>query len=192
MYAYPPAARAVPVWSEIKFFQNLPRMARVATIRRLASKIFKTGLNKVWLDPNEKEKVSVAQTREQVKALIDENLIIQKPDSHNSRAKARAREIAKKKGRHMGLGSRNGTKNARMPERTIHMKKIRTMRAVLKEMKLKGTLVGDEYRKYRQQAKGNLFKNRNVMVDVILKKKAEQERIRELESQAAALKMTKN
>lgn len=164
-------------------------MARVATIRRLASKIFSTGLNKVWLDPNEKEKISAAQTREQVKGLIEENLIIQKPDRHNSRAKARARVVAKKKGRHMGLGKRKGTKNARMSDRSIWIKKIRSMRGVLKEMKLKGELVGEEYRHYKQQAKGNLFKNRNVMVDTILKKKAEAERLRELERQAAALKM---
>ncbi len=78
-------------------------MARVATIRRLASKIFNTGLNKVWLDPNEKEKIGAAQTRSQVKTLIDENLIIMKPDAHNSRAKARAHVVAKKKGRHMGV-----------------------------------------------------------------------------------------
>lgn len=164
-------------------------MARVATIRRLASKIFNTGLNKVWLDPNEKEKIGAAQTRSQVKALIDENLIIMKPDAHNSRAKARARVVAKKKGRHMGLGKRKGTKDARLSGRTIWIKNIRSMRAVLKEMKLKGELVGEEYRHYKQQAKGNLFKNKNVMVDIILKKKAEAERLKELEKQAMALKM---
>lgn len=164
-------------------------MARVATIRRLASKIFNTGLNKVWLDPNEKEKIGAAQTRSQVKALIDENLIIMKPDAHNSRAKARERVVAKKKGRHMGLGKRKGTKDARLSGRTIWIKNIRSMRAVLKEMKLKGELVGEEYRHYKQQAKGNLFKNKNVMVDIILKKKAEAERLKELEKQAMALKM---
>lgn len=166
-------------------------MSRVPTIRRLAAKIFNTGLNKVWLDPNEKEKVSAAQTRAQVKALIEENLVIQKPDKHNSRAHARARADAKKKGRHMGLGKRKGTKNARLSERTIWIKNIRSMRSVLKEMKLKGELVGDEYRHYKQQAKGALFKNKNVMVDVILKKKAEAERLRDLEKQAAALDMKK-
>ncbi|KAI4291567.1 large subunit ribosomal protein L19e [Pancytospora philotis] len=166
-------------------------MARVPTIRRLASKIFGTGLNKVWLDPNEKEKISAAQTRSQVKALIEENLIIQKPDAHNSRAKARARVIAKKKGRHMGLGKRKGTKNARCSERSIWIKKIRSMRALLKEMKNNGELVGEEYRLVKQQAKGNLFKNKNVMVDVILKRKAEAERLKELEQQAKALKINK-
>lgn len=167
-------------------------MARVATIRRLASKIFSTGLNKVWMDPNEKEKIGAAQTRSQVKALIDENLIIMKPDRHNSRGKARARAAAKNKGRHMGPGKRKGTKNARLSERTIWIKKIRAMRTVLKEMKLKGELVGEEYRHYKQQAKGNLFKNRNVMVDVILKKKAEAERLKELSAQAAVLKMRRD
>lgn len=167
-------------------------MARVPTIRRLASKIFNTGLNKVWLDPNEKEKISAAQTRAQVKALIEENLIIQKPDIHNSRAKARARVIAKKKGRHMGLGKRKGTKNARFAQRDIWIKNIRSMRATLKSMKNAGELVGEEYRHYKQQAKGNLFKNKNVMVDVILRKKAEAERLKELEQQAAALKINQS
>ncbi|KAI5149630.1 large subunit ribosomal protein L19e [Enteropsectra breve] len=166
-------------------------MSGVKTIRRLAKNIFNCGLNKVWMDPNEKEKIAAAQTREQVRSLIEENIIIQKPDNVNSRAHARALVEARNKGRHMGLGKRKGTKNARLPKRTIWMKSIRSMRATLKEMKTKGELVGEEYRKYKMQAKGNLFKNKNVMVDTILRKKAEAERLRDLEKQAMALKMNK-
>lgn len=166
-------------------------MSRVESLRRLSSKLLKCGMHKVWLDPNEKEKLDAAKSREQIRTLIAENLIIKKPDNINSRGRARARREAKMKGRHMGLGKRVGTKNARCSERTIWIKKIRAMRAVLKEMKRKGELVGEEYRKYKMQAKGNLFKNQNVMVDHILKKKAEVERIRELREQAIALGVRK-
>lgn len=167
-------------------------MARVETIRRLAKKVLKCGLHKVWLDPNEKEKISAAQSREQVKSLIEENLIIKRPDNFNSRGRARARQAAKAKGRHMGLGKRFGTKNARCSSRTLWIKKIRAMRTVLKEMKERGELAGAEYRQYKMQAKGNLFKNKNVMVDAILKKKAEVERLKELKEQAMALGVGNN
>jgi len=167
-------------------------MSGVKTIRRLAKNILNCGLNKVWLDPNEREKIGAAQTREQIRGLIAENLIIKKPDNTNSRGRARARAEAKNKGRHMGLGKRKGTRDARLPKRTIWMKTIRSMRSVLKEMRVKGELNVEEYHKYKRQAKGNMFKNKNIMVDNILKKKAEAERIRELEAQAKALEMNKS
>lgn len=157
----------------------------------MASRILKCGVNKLWFDPNEHEKILSAVSIQQVKDLIAEDLILKKDDKVNSRAHARKRAEAKNKGRHMGLGSRKGTKNARLPQKDIWIKTIRSMRATLKEMKNKGELTSEEYHMYRQQAKGNMFKlNKNTMVDHIAKKKQEALRLAELEKQAAALKVT--
>ncbi len=166
-------------------------MARVDFIRRVSSRILKTGLNKVWIDPQENEKVALAKTREDVRKLIDDKVIIKKLDKFNSKAKARKRVADKKKGRHMGLGKRKGTRNARMPDRLIWIKKIRNMRKTLKEMKKDGKLNVEEYRLFKQQAKGNLFKNKNIMVGVILQKQNEKRREEELENQAKILNINK-
>lgn len=166
-------------------------MRKVASIQRMARKVLRCGRNKLWIDPNEKERVSAVQSYEEVRALITDNVIIRRRDKHNSRAHARKLAEGKKKGRRMGPGRKKGTKEARLSSRTIWMKKIRSMRAALKDLKERGELAGEQYRQYYVQAKGNLFKNKNVMVDTIMKKRAEAERLKDLGLQAKALKMNK-
>lgn len=167
-------------------------MKDIKSVQRIACKLLNCGKNKLWMDPSEKEKIIAATNAENIKQLIADKVILQRPDKHNSRARARKLAEGREKGRHMGLGSRRGTKNARCPTRDVWIKNIRTMRKALKDMKLSGELNIEEYRMYRQQAKGLLFKNKNVMVDAIAKRKAEIERMKELEQQAAALNMSKN
>ena len=167
-------------------------MRKLASIKRIARNVLNCGKHKLWFDPNEYENIMEADTVQKVRELIEEEAIVKKDDKYNSRAGARARAIAKKKGRHMGLGSRKGTKNARLPKKTIWIKTLRSMRATLKEMKVKGELNSEEYHMYRQQAKGNMFKlNKNTMISHINKKKQEELRMAEIERQAAALKMSK-
>lgn len=167
-------------------------MRKVASIQRMARRLLKCGRNKLWIDPNEKERVSAAQNYEHVKQLVEDNIIIRRKDKVNSRAHARKLAEGRAKGRRMGLGKRKGTKKARLSPKEIWMKNIRSMRATLKELKKKGELAGEEYRMYYVQAKGNLFKNKNVMLDAIMKKKAEMARLKELGLQAEALKMGKS
>jgi large subunit ribosomal protein L19e len=167
-------------------------MRKVASVQRMARRLLSCGRNKLWIDPNEKERVAAVQNYEQVKQLVEDNIILKRQDKFNSRAHARKLVEGRAKGRRMGLGKRKGTKEARLSSKTIWMKNIRSMRTALKDLKKKGELAGEEYRMYYVQAKGNLFKNKNVMVDAIMKKKAEVARLRELGLQAEALKMSKS
>lgn len=132
-----------------------------------------------------------ATSRMQVRGLIKDGVILKKPDVVHSRWRANKLAEAKKKGRHMGIGKRKGTKNARMPEKDIWIKKIRSLRASLKEMKQSSYITLEEYNKYYMQAKGNAFKSGKVMVDYIEKKRAEKIKIQELAAQAASLKVKK-
>lgn len=166
-------------------------MRKVASIQRMARRLLQCGRNKLWIDPNEKDRVAAAQSYEEVKTLVSDNVIIRRRDKVNSRAHARKLAVGKSKGRRMGLGRRKGTKEARLSSKTIWMKKIRSMRSALKDLKKKGELAGEQYRQYYVQAKGNLFKNKNIMIDTIMKKKAEAERLKDLGLQAEALRMSK-
>ena len=168
-------------------------MRKLASVQRMAKKVLRCGQSKLWFDPNEYESVLAADSIEKVKNLIEDGTIIKKNDKVNSRANARDRKEAKSKGRHMGNGSRKGTKNARLPKKTIWIKTLRSMRSILRDMKNKGELTSEEYQKYRRQAKGNMFKlNKNTMIEHINRKKQEAIRLAELELQAAALKMGQN
>ncbi|EED43188.1 LSU ribosomal protein L19E, partial [Enterocytozoon bieneusi H348] len=114
----------------------------------MAKKVLRCGQSKLWFDPNEYESVLAADSIEKVKNLIEDGTIIKKNDKVNSRANARDRKEAKSKGRHMGNGSRKGTKNARLPKKTIWIKTLRSMRSILRDMKNKGELTSEEYQKY--------------------------------------------
>ncbi len=165
-------------------------MKKFASIRRMSMKILETGQSKIWFNPNEREKIMAADTLQRIRELVDEGVIVKKLDKVNSRANARKREIAKNKGRHMGKGSKKGTKNARLPKKTVWMKTLRSKRSTLKEMKNAGELNSEEYHSYRQMAKGNQFRlNKKVMLTYIEKKKDEQKRLDELRAKAEAMQV---
>ena len=50
----------------------------------------------------------------------------------HSRARVRKNTEARRKGRHMGRGKRKGTRNARMPQKIIWMRRMRVLRRLLK------------------------------------------------------------
>ena len=73
------------------------------------------GRRKIWLDPNETQEISQANSRQSIRKLVADGLIIRKPVAMHSRARARELTAARRIGRHRGFGKRKGTANARMP-----------------------------------------------------------------------------
>src|SRR2546426_6067895 len=79
--------------------------------RRLAADLLGGGLNRVWIDPEDIDRVQSAITRDEVKKLIREGSISLLPKTGVSRGRVRARS-----GRRKGAGSRKGgQKPARRP-----------------------------------------------------------------------------
>ncbi|NWI54784.1 RL19 protein, partial [Calyptomena viridis] len=72
--------------------------------KRLASSVLRCGKKKVWLDPNETNEIANANSRQQIRKLIKDGLIIRKPVTVHSRARCRKNTLARRKGRHMGIG----------------------------------------------------------------------------------------
>ncbi len=128
--------------------------------RRMAAEILKCGENRIWIDPNRVEDVASAITRSNVRVMINAGAIkaIQKTGISTGRKKHQANQKAK--GRQRGHGSRKGAKGARTPKKQVWMKKIRILRARLKELRDEGKIDTKTYRKYYRQAKGGMFKNR--------------------------------
>lgn len=83
--------------------------------KRIAASVAGCGKRKIWLDPNEVSEISNANSRQTVRKLISDGLIIRKPVTMHSRARARELTAARRIGRHRGYGKRKGTKDARMP-----------------------------------------------------------------------------
>merc|ERR1712168_200204 len=98
-------------------------MSMLRLQKRLASSVLRCGKKKVWLDPNETNEIANANSRQQIRKLVKDGLIIRKPVTVHSRARCRKNTLARRKGRHMGVGKRKGTANARMPEKLCWMRR---------------------------------------------------------------------
>uniref|UniRef100_A0A667ILS3 Large ribosomal subunit protein eL19 n=1 Tax=Lynx canadensis TaxID=61383 RepID=A0A667ILS3_LYNCA len=82
--------------------------------KRLASRVLRCGTKKVWLDPSETHETANAGSHQQIRKLIRDGLIIQKPVTVCSGVRCRKNTLARQKGRHTHTGKRKGTASARI------------------------------------------------------------------------------
>ena len=125
--------------------------------RRMAANIFRAGLSRVWIDPEEIDRVQSAITRGEIQSLVREGRIRLLPKKGVSRGRTRARA-----GRKRGPGSRKGGRGLGKKE---WVSKIRAVRRHLRVLRDRRQLTPENYRKLLGLAKGGAFRSSSHVDD---------------------------
>ena len=134
-------------------------MTGLSSQRRLAAHILKVGQNRVWINPEFMSDVEGAITREEVRKLIHEKVILSLPEKGVSRSRAKVIRAKKAKGRRSGPGSITGAGYAKVTQKQAWMIRIRSLRRKLRELKASRTITEDTYSQYYRMAGSGRFQS---------------------------------
>ncbi len=131
------------------------------TQMRIAGEVLKCSESRVFFSPDHLEEIKESITKQDIRELVNANIIQKKPAKGVCRFNARKIIVQKRKGRRSGQGSRKGKATARLPKKVAWMARIRAQRKLLKKLRERGRIKKSDYGDLYSKAKGGFFRNLN-------------------------------
>lgn len=128
--------------------------------KRLAAQVLNCSPKRVWFDEDRLEDIKQAITKHDIRLLVGDGAIKEKPMNSTSQVRTRKLKIQKRKGRRKGPGSKKGKYNARVNTKDTWMNKVRVQRQFLKELALKKIITRTAFRELYLKSKGGYFRSR--------------------------------
>ena len=133
---------------------------KLNTQKKIAASVLGCSKNRVVLDVERLEEIKEAITKTDIRSLIKDGAIKEKPIKGTSKSRARKIKTQKRKGQKAGSGSRKGKATARKPKKEAWMSKIRIQRKFIKELKDKGIVDTKQHSELRSKSKGGFFRSK--------------------------------
>ena len=144
-------------------------MVNLRLQRKLAKRVLGVGAKRIWMDPNEVNEIALANSRKAIAKLVKDSFIIKKKVEMHSRQRARVRDAENLKGRHNGTGKRKGCRDARLPKKTLWIRRQRTLRRLLKKYRETKKIDRHVYHKTYLACKAGQYKSKQNLADHIEK-----------------------
>jgi len=128
--------------------------------REIASRVMDCGKSRVWFDPSRTEDIKDAITAEDVRRLVKDGVIKAIPKKGNSGFRTNFVRMQKKKGRRKGKGSMKGPIGTRIGRKRAWIKRIRTLRSLLRELRDNKRIDNATYRKVYMISKSGYLRSR--------------------------------
>ncbi len=132
--------------------------------RRLAAEILKVGVNRIWIDPEQIEKVESAITRDEIRKLLHEGAIREVPETGISKGRKRILNMKRSRRKRRGPGSRRGPT---ISKKQAWISRIRVVRERLRELRDRRMIEKPVYQKLLLMAKGGAFRSSSHLNEYI-------------------------
>lgn len=161
-------------------------MVQLTLQKRLAADILKCGKRRVVFTPDHEKYIQQATSRAAIRNLISSKIVSKRAVNAVSHGRFRMHLEAKRLGRHSGHGRRKGSRNARMPTKTLWTQRQRVLRRMARRYRDTSKIDKHLYQQLYSAIKGNQFKNKRVLLEHIISMKDEQKRQDESAKEASA------
>ena len=129
-------------------------MPALELVKKVAAKLLKVGVNRVWIDPEQLDRASAAITKEDVRKLIKDGVVRARPVKGISRWRWRRAHEQRKKGLRKGPGSRKGPVVSR---KRAWIARVRALRRFLSDLKERRRIARSTYRELYSMVKSGVF-----------------------------------